>query len=315
MKYLPVRSRLQILSDLRAVEIFLSLVETENLTRTAEALSIAPSTVSKKLTELELRANVRLFHRTTRQLSVTPAGQAFYRQCARLLDEAEAVERTLNPDAEDPAGLIRMTTPTALGERVVGPLIPGFLRRYPKISVELDTSARTVSLLSEGYDLSIRLVHASNLTDNDTVLSWNRRRFCASPAYLARHGTPQHPGELSQHNCLAMRLGSTGDSWVYTEDGRSRTVSITGSLRSNNAHFLAEAAAENVGIVLMGPFVVEEFLRDGRLVRILVGYEPRDTAVSAIMSDGAMASQHVSLFVDYLKSVWPLPGQPEPDGQ
>ena len=314
MKYLPSRSRLQVLSDLRAVEIFISLVETQSLTKTAEALAISPSTVSKKIAELELRAKVRLFHRTTRQLSVTAAGQGFYQRCLHLLNEAEAVEETLNPDTEDPSGLIRLTTPVALGENVVGPLIPGFLKKYPRISIELDTSARTLNLLSEGFDLSIRLAPASALTDKDTVLSWNHRSFCASPEYLERHGTPTHPGELSRHNCLTMRLGTGSDSWPHTEDGRTRSVNVSGSVRSNNAHFLARAAAEGVGIALLGSFVVQKYVDDGRLVHILEGYEPHDTAVSAIMSDGAIASHQVSLFVDYLKSVWPLASQRIGDG-
>ncbi|KAB2790321.1 LysR family transcriptional regulator [Brucella anthropi] len=306
MKYLHSRSRLQVLSDMRAVEIFLSLVETENLTKTAEALSIAPSTVSKKIAELELRAQVRLFHRTTRQISVTPAGRSFYEECIRLLGVAESVERSLNPNEDDPAGIIRLTVPVALGERVVGPLLPEFLRRYPRISVELDTSARTLSLLSEGYDLSIRLTHATDLTDEDTVLSWNQRRFYASPDYLEKYGTPAHPSELSEHSCLTMRLGNSAESWSYTESGRTRSVNISGSLRSNNAPVLASAAAEGLGIILMGSFVVDSLLEQGRLVRILPGFEPRDTAVAAIVSDGAIASHHVNLFIAYLKSVWPL---------
>ena len=305
MKYLASSRRLTVLSDLKAVEIFLSLTDTKSLTKTAQSLNIAPSTVSKKIAELEERAKVRLFNRTTRSIGITEAGRAFRDHCARILAEAETAEEALMKCREAPAGRLRITAPLALGERVLSPLIPGFLKLYPEMSIDLQTSARKMSLTSEGFDLSLRLVTPGELSDEDTVLCWNRRLFCAAPAYLERHGTPGHPEELGNHNCLLMRYGNSPDFWKFTEGNAMGRVSVAGTFASNNAMALADAAAAGVGVAQLGPYVIGDHLREGRLVRILDGFEPIETAVTVMISGGSLASRNATLFLDYLKDAWP----------
>ena len=315
MKNLSPRRRLHLLSDLAAVEIFVSVVETCNFTRTAHRLGITPATVSKKLFELEERANAQLLNRTTRRVSVTDAGHEFYGYCQRILEDAETAEQALRSSMEAGRGRILVTVPMVFGERRIAPLLPGFLRRYPDIRIELDASPRTVNLKEAGFDLSVRMTTTSRVGVDDTVIASNHRLFCATPDYLAVHGTPVHPTELARHHCLVSVGSRSHETWRYLEDGQAREVGVSGPLTSNNVGVLKQAALRDLGVAFLGTSVMEEELRSGALQQVLTGFEPRDGVIVAVLPNRSRAARHVRLFIDYLRAELANEGPPAVDAQ
>ncbi len=292
--------RLRLLRDLQAVEIFVSVVETNSITRAAHRLGVTPSMVSKKLAELEGRAMATLLHRTTRRISVTELGQHFYRQCLRLLDEAERAEWELRDKEREPGGRVRLTAPTVFAEQQIAPLVPKFLRDHPRIELELVTSARTVNLVEEGLDASIRLVAESGVGRNSRVLTSNRRVFCAAPDYLRRHGVPAHPTDLSGHACLINFATQRWDTWRYQDTDGPQSLRVRGPLTSDNVELIAQAAESGVGIMLAGTFAVGDRLRSGALLEILPGFVIQDSVVTAVVPPRDYVPFRVALFIDYL---------------
>ncbi|PXW53652.1 LysR family transcriptional regulator [Chelatococcus asaccharovorans] len=300
MKYVPSSSRLNILSDLKSVEIFLSVVETRSLTRTAEKLRVAPSTVSKKMAELEERAKAHLISRTTRKVEITQAGMDFYAHCSRLMDEAELAERAIASGRDSLAGRLRVTAPIALTERTLMPHIADFLVQNPAVEIDLDTSTNTKNLRGEGFDLSIRMVARFDVEPDNIVLHENHRHFYASPNYLAEHGEPKHPRDLTAHSCLIVRQGSAAASWPYNDRGRFGRINVSGPFTSNNANTIAELAASGLGVALLGAFIGRDYEGSGRLVRVLEAYSPPASVVVAAAPDCRHLSRPSRAFIDHL---------------
>ncbi len=291
---------LGVLRDLRAIEIYVSVVETSSITRAARRLGVTPSMVSKKIAELETGARATLLHRTTRRMSVTDLGQRFYQRCLRLLDEAERAEWELRDKEREPGGRLRIAAPTVFTERQIAPLLPSFLRLYPRIELELVASARTMNLVEEGFDLSIRLVRADDVGRTGQTLAPNRRAFCAAPDYIARHGEPVHPSELQAHACLINMATQRLETWSYSEPSGAQTVRVGGPLASDNVATIVQAAEQGMGIVLAGTFVVGERLRSGTLKEILPGYVVQDSVVAAIFPARGFVPHRVALLTKFL---------------
>jgi DNA-binding transcriptional LysR family regulator len=299
--------RLRLLEDLRAVEIYTAVVETNSISRAAHRLGIFPSTVSKKVGELEERARTRLLHRSTRRISLTEAGHRFYEQCVRLLNEAERAEWDLRDDAREPSGRIRVAAPVVFSQRQIAPILPDFLRRYPDIEVELFTSARTLNIVEEGFDLSIRLARADQVARHTRVLASNRRVVCAAPDYVARHGELKAPADLDQHNCLIAMTGQRADVWRFQGKTGIEAIRVRGQLASDNASVLAEAAVRGMGIALLGTFAVGDHLNSGALIEVLPGILVQDSVVTGVLPERAYVPHRVNLFLDFLANAFGSP--------
>lgn len=259
-----------------------------------------PSTVSKRITDLEARTKTRLLHRTTRRMHVTDLGQRFYEQCLRLLDEAERAEAELEDRTHDIGGQLRVTAPVVFATRQMASLLPDFLRRYPRVSFELTASARNVNLIEEGFDLSIRLTSREDLGHNDRVLAPNRRVCCASPGYLDRFGAPENPGQLTSHACLMALPTRPTNTWHFRGKRGDESVRVSGPLAADNASAVAEAARQGLGIAMLGTFVVGDDLRAGTLKEILRKDVLQRSVLAAILPDRGLVPARVKLFVDYL---------------
>lgn len=293
-------NRLHLLDDLRGVEIYVAVVEANSITRAAIRLGLVPSTVSKKLAELEARAQTRLLHRTTRRISMTEVGQRFYDQCLRLLNEAERAEWELRDDAGDVGGRLRVTAPVVFTQRQIAPLLPSFLAQYPKVDFELFASARKLNLVEEGFDLSIQLGPLDQLSRSAQSLAINRRVVCASQAYLDRHGTPAEPSDLAGHSCLVAISTQRADVWRFCGKSGAESIRVKGSLTSDNASTLAEAAAQGVGIALLGTYVVGDYLRAGLLKEILPTRVEQNSIIIGVVPERSFLPRRVKLFLQHL---------------
>lgn len=295
------RARLSPLADLRAVEIFVTIVETKSFTKAARRLGIGISTVSKKLTELEARSEVRLVNRTTRSLFITDMGKRLYERCLKITDEMEKAETELWEQSRAASGRLRIAAPVVLGRTQVAPLLTPFLRRHPSIQVELLLSPRTADLIEEGIDVAIRLVRPDAIEHGMIRICQNRRAFCASPAYLLEFGEPTNPVELSRHACLTAKTNEMFERWPFTRGRRVETVRVSGPLVSDNVDVIRQAARDGLGVAYLGLSLIAPDLRDEGLREILRGHAVQNSWIVAVLPHGDFVPHRVQVFIDLLK--------------
>jgi DNA-binding transcriptional LysR family regulator len=288
------------MDPLDGIAAFARVVDSGSFSAAARRLQISKSAVSAHVQRLEERLGVRLLHRTTRRLSVTEAGAAYYRHCARILAEAEAAEQAAGALQREPRGTLRISAPDSFGWMHVAPAIPAFLRRYPDLGVDISLSPTHVNLVDEGLDLAIRI---GVLEDSPLVvrkLAPSRLVLCAAPAYLRERGAPREPGELARHNCLCTTLLPWGDEWRLVGKRGEVRVAVGGNVRSNNAEMLRAATLDNMGIAVLPSWAVSEALRTGALRRVLEAWEPPATTIYAVYPGNRLMSMKVRAFVDHL---------------
>ncbi|MBM2882895.1 LysR family transcriptional regulator [Chromobacterium phragmitis] len=286
-------------SEIRA---FVSVAELGSFVAAADRLELSRAMVTKLVAALENRLGARLMHRTTRKLSLTEAGETYLAQAGSLLAELDELDARLSHGASEPVGRLRLSAPVSFGMRYLGAIIGGFHKRHPRIEVELNLNDRRVDLVEEGFDLALRV---SNLTDSTLVarrLARIRDLVAASPDYLARHGTPRHPAELAEHQCLLYALTAQPNIWDYRgPDGSQDKVRVKGALRANNGDVLTDAAVHGMGVVLQPRFLLEKALADGRLVPVLQEYDWHCLDLSVVYPVRRHVPGKVRVFVEYLE--------------
>lgn len=288
------------MDPLDGIAAFARVVDSGSFSAAAHRLGVSKSAVSAHVQRLERRLGIRLLNRTTRRLSVTEAGAAYYRHCARILAEAEAAEQEASALQREPRGTLRISAPVSFGWMHVAPAVPGFLQRYPDLAVDIALSPAHVDLVDEGLDLAIRI---GVLEDSPLVvrkLAPSRLVFCAAPAYLEKRGIPRKPTELAGHNCLCTGLLPWGDEWRLAGKRGEVRVAVAGSFRSNSAEMLRAAALDGIGIAVLPTWAVSEPLRAGALRPVLEAWEPPASTVYAVYPGNRLMSVKVRAFVDHL---------------
>lgn len=292
------------MDPLDGVAAFARVVEAGSFSAAARRLRISKSATSAHVQRLEERLGVRLLHRTTRKISLTEAGAAYYRHCARIVAEAESAEQAARALQREPRGMLSISAPDTFGPMHVAPAIPEFLARFPGLAIDISLSPRHVDLVQEGLDLAIRI---GTLKDSPLVvrrLAPSRFVLCAAPAYLKKRGVPRALDDLSGHACFGVSLMPRGDEWhlASAKDGHKgeHRIAAGGVLRSNSADILRAAALSGLGIALLPSWVVGDDLRSGALTRILPGCEPQPSAVYAAYPSNRLMSAKVRAFVDHL---------------
>lgn len=264
-----------ILPDLHMLTV---IAETRSLTQAARRLGVAKSSVSMRLKDLERALGMPLVRRTTRSITLTPAGQQLVGETRGSFAHIEQGVSGVKDLAGAARGLVRVSAPVALGRQHVAPAIPALLRRYPDIRLELDLTDRFVNLVQEGFDLAIR--HASRVPESHiaTPLCESRSVLLASPDYLARHGVPEHPAQLARHECLLyLRDGTSSWSFERTASrGRVERVSVPvrGPLKANNSEVLREAVSGGLGIGMLPDFTAWGDAASRDLVQVLPAWRP-----------------------------------------
>jgi DNA-binding transcriptional LysR family regulator len=287
---------------LAAMAVFARVVEEESFTAAAGELGLSKSAVSKQVGRLEDRLGVRLLNRTTRRISLTEAGAAFYERCRRMVAEAEAAEDAVMHLASAPRGLLRINAPMSFGLQHVVPALPLFLDSYPELHVDLVLNDRYVDLVEEGFDMGVRI---GRLADSSLIarrLASSRRLVVAAPRYLERQGWPRTPRDLRDHDCLIYAYqAERAGQWRFRGDDLPVHVEVAGRLRANNGDALREAAVAGLGIALMPTFIAGDDLRAGRLVHLLPGWrEEGEGDVYAVYPASRNLSPKVRVFVDFL---------------
>lgn len=286
---------------LNEMQAFVTVVDQGGFTDAARKLSVSKSAVSKHVASLEERLGARLLNRTTRRVSPTEIGLAFYDRAIRVLAEAEDAEAMVSSMQDAPRGELRVSAPVSLGLRRIAPAIAGFLRTFPDISVHMVLDDRFVELVSEGFDVAIRVGDLPDSSLRARRLTGTTMHLCASPAYLAAHGTPGTLAELAEHELLHYSNQSSGNFWrLVGPGGEERQVRSTGRLTVNNGDALLTAAIEGVGIGLFPDFICQEALASGRLVAVLPEACPAEKGIFAVYPPGRYPAPKLRAFIDRL---------------
>lgn len=296
------------MDHLTSLRVFTKVVESQSFTEAASQLGLSRAMASKHIQALENRLAVRLLNRTTRKLSLTEAGTAFYTRTAQLLGDLDDAESEVSDLHTSPRGLLKVNAPMSFAVLQLSTMLPDFLAENPDMQVELTLNDRRVDLVDEGYDMAIRI---GDLEDSSLIarrIAPARLVACASPTYLQRHGTPHHPGDLAGHRCLIYTLSRRPGHWVFQgPDGRV-SVDVSGPLRSNNGDILRQAAVEHQGVAIQPTFIVGPDIMAGDLVPVLCDWRVPEYGLYAVYPQNRHVSAKLRAFVDFLvKRLGPEP--------
>ncbi len=290
------------MQDLGAMALFAGVVEAGSFTGAAAQLGLSKSAVSKQVSRLEERLGARLMNRTTRRLSLTEAGQAFYEGCQKVVAEAEAAEQAVTHLAAAPRGVLRVNAPMSFGILHVAPVLPALLEACPELSLDLTLNDRRVDLVEEGYDLAIRIVALGDSSLIARRLAPSHRVLCAAPDYLAARGRrPAAPEDLAADECLVYSYQAAGQEWRLRGPAGEKRVKIAGRLKVNNGDALLAAALAGLGVAFLPSFIAGDALRRGRLEQLLPDWrDGQETSVYAIHPAGRKVPPKVRVFIDFL---------------
>ena len=290
--------------EILAMVVFARVVEAKSFTGAAARLGVAKSVVSTRVSSLERQLGVRLLQRTTRKLSLTPEGLALYERCARVVTAADEAAAAAAGTGTAPRGLLRLNAPSVFAQDYLAAPMAAYLERYPEVRIELGMTDKLIDLVEEGVDLAIRIVPA--LKQGGLVarrLARDRTVLCASPAYLARRGTPETPDDLLEHDCLIYSLLKVADEWRFRAPGRKTTYSLPvgGRFAAASGAVMRQAALAGMGIAVLPTFMIHEQVRQGLLQVLLEEhFAGVELGMHAIYAEGPRPSGKVRAFVDVL---------------
>jgi DNA-binding transcriptional LysR family regulator len=289
------------MARLEDMETFVRVVEAGSISGAADRLGIAKSAVSRRITDLEERLGAQLFRRTTRKLSMTDTARRYYERCILILADIQEAEQAVLDEHATLRGSLRVAVPLSFGLLHLGPAIEAFMEQHPDVEFDLDFNDRQVDLLSEGFDVALRI---ADLPDSSLIarrLAPIHLIACASPAYLALHGTPTTPDELGDHDCLTYSNMVNPGVWRYVSpDGKQSSVRVHSRLQANNGDFLCQAAIAGQGITRQPSFLVYKAIEQGQLVPLLCDYGWHSVNAYAVYPQTRHLSQRVRAFVDFL---------------
>jgi DNA-binding transcriptional LysR family regulator len=283
------------------LSFFSLLVKHGSLAAAAQQLGVTPPAVSKRLAAIERRLGVRLLQRTTRRISLTPEGETYLVDGAKVLAELEALERTVAGSRAVPKGLMRVCATLGFGRRHIAPVLSKFARQYPDVELQLHLTDRPVNLVEQGFDLQLRLGELPDARLTARLLARNRRVLCASPAYLRRAGEPASPRELAQHACLFIRESEeTFGTWHLRAGARSESVKVRGPLASNDGECVLGWALDGHGILMRSLWEAAPKLRSGKLRPVLADWSLPPADIYAVFPTRSHLSAKTRALVDFL---------------
>ncbi|MGE6301679.1 LysR family transcriptional regulator [Serratia liquefaciens] len=259
---------------LTSMAVFVRVVEKGSFVAAAEEMAISPTMVGKHIRALEQRLNAPLLNRTTRRQGLTEAGRVFYERCRRLLADADAAEASARALLSSPSGLLRISAPVTFGNRVLTPILTEFLQRHPEVEAEVVLSDRKVDLIEEGYEAAFRIGPVADDGLVARALPDCRMTLAASPDYLAQHGEPTRPEQLSAHCCFGFSQWDGNHFWRLLGPPGEISVPVRPRLRMDSGEGVRRAALADFGIALHATLLLDEDIAAGRLVRILPEYSP-----------------------------------------
>jgi DNA-binding transcriptional LysR family regulator len=295
----------------REMATFVAVVDAGSFVGAADALGLSKAAVSRHVGDLESRLGTRLLQRTTRRLSVTTEGQTFYVRCRELLAAIDEAEAELTSAGSEPSGLVRVNAPLTFGILHLAPLWGRFCDRYPKVSLDITLTDRLTDLVEEGYDLAVRVSTLPSSTLVSRRLATTRLRLCASPAYLATHGTPQCPADLTTHRVISYTYFESQDEWHFTGPAGPVAVRVQPRIHTNNGDTCRHAALDHQGIVMQPDFLVGDDIRRGALLELMPKYRAIDLGIYAVYPSRKHLSPKTRRLIDFLvesfrEPPWPV---------
>ena len=282
------------------MQTFVGVIDAGSFVGASAALQLSKPAVSRYVAELESRLGVRLLHRTTRKLSLTPEGEVFYARCRELLGGVDEAEAEITSRSGEASGLLRVNVPFSFGLLHLAPLWVEFMAQHPKVTLDVTLADRVVDLVEEGFDLAVRIARLPNSSLVSRTLTSTRMVLCASPAYLHARGQPTHPSELASHDVLAYSLFSMGEQWEFTGPEGVVSVKVTPRMRTNSGDTCRVAALRNQGMVLQPSFMVGPDLLAGTLVEVMPAWRSIEMGVYAVYPSRKFVSPKVRLMIEFL---------------
>ena len=290
------------MDTLAAMQVFVQVVDTGGLSAAGRTLGLAPSSISRRIGELEEMLGVRLLHRTTRRLSLTEAGETYYERSQAIVDAVTEANLAVTQGRAAPSGLLRVTVPASIARLQISPAIAVFQAQHPAVRVAVSVTDRLADIVGEGLDMAIRVGELEDSSMIARKVGAARRLVCGAPSYLKRAGRPEHPSDLSGHACLAFRTHPGTNLWHFA-DGESLTeIRAKGPFTADDGGTLVAAACAGLGLVLVPEWLVGPEIVQGRLVIVLTDYTPAPahTPIYAMYPPGPHIPPKVRAFIDFL---------------
>ena len=294
------------MNKLQAMEVFVQVVDAGGFTRAAENMQLPKATVSTLVQALEQALQVKLLHRTTRQVSVTSDGAAYYERCLRILSDVREAEESLSNNRISPSGRLRVDVSTAMASQILIPALPDFFERYPDIRLDLGCSDRPVDLIEEGVDCAIR---GGELPDSNLIA----RRIgvlhfatAATPAYFARHGRPRHPNDLAEHRCINYFSSKTGKTmdWDFVRGDETLFIPVTACLAVNDSTAYHSAGLQGLGIVMMPHYMLDPLVASGQMEITLAEWTSAPLPINVVYPQNRHLSAKVRVFVEWIADLF-----------
>lgn len=291
---------------LTSMTAFTKVVESGGFSAASRRLNMSVTMVSSHIQALEERLGVRLLNRTTRKVSLTEAGRAYYERCSQILAEVAEADEAVGELQSTPRGVLRLNIAQAVAG-VIGRVIAAYVGRYPSASVDMTMTDRMVDMVEEGYDLAVRV---TPMPDSNLIvrrLASFRNILCASPAYLARHGAPKSPQDIAAHNCITYQYYPYGHDWRFLSGTSELSVRVSGNFSCNSAAALVQAGVSGVGLLLVPSFMAETEVKAGLLVPVLKdSLAAVEFEVCALYPHRRHLSAKVRAFIDLLTEQFSL---------
>ena len=301
------------MDKLSAMRTFVTIVDQGSLTAAAERLDRSLPTMVRVLAALEEDLGVRLLRRSTRRMSLTPEGRGYLARCRQILADVEDADQSVARGQTVPRGKIRMTAPVLFGQRHVAPGLIDFAHRFDEVEVELLLLDRVINLIEEGIDVAVRIAHLADSSMIAVPVGHMRRVVCASPALLARQGTPAHPHELANFECVHFSGINPGESWNFLENGVGFSVRIQKNFTCNQAVAAAEACAKELGFGNFLFYQVEPLIHAGRLQVVFEKFELPAIPINLVYPEARLMTARLRILLDWLKQSLPASFRNETD--
>ena len=285
-----------------SISAFVKVIEHGGFAAAARAMNMSRSAVNKHVIALEDRLGAQLLTRTTRKVTPTDTGYAFYERCLAILGDLESAELAAGQLQQEARGTLKMSAPMTFGTMHLSRLIADFMGRYPELRIELTLSDHLTDPMADGADLTVRITAPpgpANLVSHQIVEG--RLSLCASPSYVAEHGALQHPKELSSRSCLHYGNLSAGNVWHLSGPDGDHAIRVRGTLCSNNGEVLRDAALAGRGIALLPTFIIGADLQSGQLTSLLPAYSPPDLAIYVLYPRNRHLSAKIRLLTEFLQ--------------
>lgn len=289
------------MNQLSEMQAFTESVREGSFSGAARLLHCSPSAVSKLVSRLEDRLQIRLLNRTTRKISLTEAGQRFYQRCTEILTELQDAETEIQALGEAPQGLLKLNCSPGFATHQLMPLLNDFQQQYPRLKIDLSLTGKTIDLLAEGVDLAIRLGSLADSSLIATPLGKSRRIVCAAPSYLDQYGKPETPEQLIEHNCLCLSSNEQVNIWRFQTPAGEQAISVTGNFITDNVNALYDYALQGGGIIRLSGFMLNNAIACGKLVPVLTDFPCEDQWVNAVYPHRRFLPAKTRFFIEYLK--------------